>query len=64
MTIAVTGATGTIGSELVRLLSAAGEDVRAFTRRPERQQPMPGLEWAEADLADAERLPRRLSPAG
>ncbi|WP_435805475.1 NAD-dependent epimerase/dehydratase family protein [Streptomyces canus] len=32
--ILVTGATGHVGSELVRRLAAAGEPVRAMTRRP------------------------------
>jgi uncharacterized protein YbjT (DUF2867 family) len=34
--IAVAGAPGTIGSELVRLLVAAGADVRALVRDPDR----------------------------
>ncbi|MGQ4429400.1 MULTISPECIES: NAD(P)H-binding protein [unclassified Streptomyces] len=34
--ILVTGATGTIGSEVVRQLAARGEKVRALTRDPER----------------------------
>jgi uncharacterized protein YbjT (DUF2867 family) len=34
--ILVTGATGTIGSELVRHLAARGEKVRALTRDPAR----------------------------
>ena len=32
MVVTVTGSTGTIGSELVRLLSAAGVPVRAIVR--------------------------------
>ncbi|MGK7312971.1 MAG: SDR family oxidoreductase [Candidatus Longimicrobiales bacterium M2_2A_002] len=56
--IAVTGATGTVGSELVRVLSERGEAVRALTRRPEEQPSVEGVEWVEADLAD------RGGPAG
>ena len=33
-TIAVVGATGTIGSRVVSALAAAGEEVRAIARRP------------------------------
>ncbi|WP_131724836.1 NAD(P)H-binding protein, partial [Mycobacteroides abscessus] len=36
MTILVTGATGNVGRPLVDLLVAAGADVRAVTRHPER----------------------------
>ena len=54
--IAVTGATGTIGSELVRLLVEAGREVRALTRRPGDQDPRPGVEWVGADLSDRSGL--------
>ena len=36
--ILVTGATGTVGSELVRLLVTAGGDIRAATRSPEKAE--------------------------
>ena len=55
--IVATGATGHIGSELVRLLSAKNVAVRALTRDPRRAQPMPGVEWVRGDLADVESLP-------
>lgn len=55
--IVVTGATGTIGSELVRLLSERGQPVRAVSRRAEVQPPLPDVEWVQADLADRPRLP-------
>src|SRR4051812_10283672 len=42
--ILVTGATGTIGSEVVRQLVARGEKVRALTRDPERAELPPGVE--------------------
>ena len=35
MSVLVTGATGTVGSVVVKQLVAAGLDVRAFTRSPE-----------------------------
>jgi uncharacterized protein YbjT (DUF2867 family) len=58
MVITVTGSTGTIGSELVRLLSDAGAPTRALFhhRRPE---PLPGVVHAQADLRDE----RALEPA-
>jgi len=55
--IIVTGGSGTIGSELLRLLSARGVGVRALSRRPERGAALPGVEWVEGDLADREALP-------
>jgi uncharacterized protein YbjT (DUF2867 family) len=55
--IVVTGATGHIGSELVRLLSRKGVSVRAVTRDPHRAQPLPGVEWVQRDLRDARSLP-------
>ncbi|MFE3034178.1 NAD(P)H-binding protein [Streptomyces canus] len=42
--ILVTGATGTIGSDVVRRLVARGEKVRALTREPGRAQLPPGAE--------------------
>lgn len=54
--IAVTGSTGTIGRELVRILSERGELVRALTRHPRRRDALPGVDWVEADLADRKRL--------
>lgn len=58
--IAVTGATGTIGSELIRLLSeragAEEADVLALTRRPEGGPTLEGVRWVRADLAEREEL--------
>ncbi|TMR92736.1 NAD(P)H-binding protein [Nonomuraea basaltis] len=48
--IVVTGATGNVGGELVRLLTAAGEQVTAVSRRP---APLPeNVRHFEADLAE------------
>lgn len=55
--IVVTGATGTVGSHLVRRLSGVGERVRALSRRPGRGEQLAGVEWIEADLAHREELP-------
>ena len=59
MLITVTGSTGTIGSELVRLLSDGGTPIRAVLRNVRKSRPLRRVVWAQADLAD-ERL---LEPA-
>lgn len=61
--IAVTGATGHIGSELVRLLSATGRAVRALTRNPRGRPALPGVGWLGADLDDHELLRGALTGA-
>lgn len=50
--ILVTGATGTIGSEVVRQLAARGEKVRALTRDPERADVPSGVETVRGHPAD------------
>ncbi|WP_033279602.1 SDR family oxidoreductase [Streptomyces sp. NRRL F-525] len=50
--ILVTGATGTIGSEVVRQLAARGEKVRALTRDPAKAQFPAGVETARGHHAD------------
>lgn len=50
--IGVTGATGTIGSTLLPLLSERGARVRAFSRREHGGPALPGVEWRKADLAE------------
>ncbi|GAA4205674.1 SDR family oxidoreductase [Microbispora amethystogenes] len=55
--ILVTGATGTIGREVVRLLAAGGERVRAMTRTPGKiASPAPGVEVVRGDFTDPESL--------
>lgn len=54
--VIVTGATGNIGSELVRLLAWDGVAVRALSRRREHGERLPGVEWMRADLGDRESL--------
>lgn len=58
MVITVTGATGLIGSELVRLLSELGMATRAVTRSAARVDTRSGVAWIQADLRD----PRMLEP--
>jgi uncharacterized protein YbjT (DUF2867 family) len=53
--ILVTGASGTIGSELVRQLVARGTSVRAMTRDPGRVQGVPVI---QGDFEDADSLRR------
>jgi uncharacterized protein YbjT (DUF2867 family) len=50
--IVVTGSTGTIGSELVRLLAAAGADTRAIYHRAESGARPAQVRFLRADLAD------------
>jgi len=47
--ILVTGSTGTLGRALVPQLTAAGHEVRAFSRRP-RPSSTPPQAWATGDL--------------
>src|SRR5207245_6193192 len=49
--VAVTGATGLLGSEVVRELTHAGTAVRAVVRRePAPGEQIPGVEYVVADL--------------
>lgn len=50
--ILVTGSTGNVGSRLVRLLSSAGQAVRAFTRAGEKSSFDPKVEVAAGDFTD------------
>ena len=61
--IAVTGATGTIGTELIRQLAGLDEPVRALSRDPPSDRGPAGVEWVEADLARWESLPGALKGA-
>jgi uncharacterized protein YbjT (DUF2867 family) len=56
--ILVTGATGTVGSEVVRQVSAAGVPVRALVRDPARGEALagPGVEIVPGDLLDPASL--------
>jgi uncharacterized protein YbjT (DUF2867 family) len=52
MRILVTGATGTVGAELVMLLSRDNHHVRAVSRKPGLGEPPAGVEAVAADLND------------
>jgi uncharacterized protein YbjT (DUF2867 family) len=54
--ITVTGSTGTIGSELVQLLSDAGAPTRAVFRDARKVRPLPSVVWLQADLRDTRVL--------
>src|SRR5215470_1001594 len=56
MVITVTGSTGTIGSDLVRLLSDAAAPTRAVLRDSSRARPLPSVAWLQADLTQTELL--------
>lgn len=64
MVIAVSGSTGSIGSELVRLLSRAAIPTRAILRNPQRTQSLSHVVWLQADLADADSLEPALAGTG
>jgi uncharacterized protein YbjT (DUF2867 family) len=46
----VTGATGYVGARLLRRLAGDGRPVRALARRPERVEPLDGVEAVRGDL--------------
>ncbi|WP_324651784.1 SDR family oxidoreductase [Georgenia sp. H159] len=54
MRVLVTGASGTLGRDVLPVLLAAGLDVRALSRSP-RTGP-PGVTWVRADLATGDGL--------
>ena len=54
--ILVTGATGSVGRELMAQLAERGETVRAMTRRPQEIHVPPGAEAVYGDAEDAESL--------
>src|ERR687891_2758074 len=58
--ILITGATGTVGSELVKRLSAEGVQVRAVTRDPGKADiiRLPQVEVVKGDLEDADSIRR------
>ena len=60
MSILVTGATGNVGSRLVRGLTAAGHKVRAFTRSGEKAKFDGNVEVVTGDFKDKDSLRRAL----
>ncbi len=61
--ILVTGATGTIGSDVVRQLAARGAKVRALTRDPAKARVPAGVEVVRGDYGDPASLDAALSGA-
>jgi uncharacterized protein YbjT (DUF2867 family) len=61
--ILVTGATGTIGGEVVRQLAARGEKVRAMTRDPAKARVPAGVEVVRGEFLDAESVDAALAGA-
>jgi uncharacterized protein YbjT (DUF2867 family) len=57
----VTGATGYVGSRLLRRLAQEGRPVRALARRPEAVEPLDGVEAVRGDLLDPAGLHRALA---
>jgi nucleoside-diphosphate-sugar epimerase len=53
--ILVTGGTGAIGGEVVRLLSQAGTPSRAPIRNPNQRQEFPAISIVPSNLLEAER---------
>ena len=60
MTVLVTGATGLLGNNVVRLLLEQGEAVRVFVREQSDPRPLAGLDVVQAvgDLRDADAVLR------
>lgn len=56
--ILLTGATGYVGGELLRVLAAAGHRVRCLSRQPERLRlrSLPGVDVCEGDVLEAGSL--------
>ena len=54
--IVVFGATGTIGDELISILSGEGVPAIAVTRSRLPPRPLPGIRWVQADLAEPDSL--------
>jgi uncharacterized protein YbjT (DUF2867 family) len=56
----VTGATGYVGTRLLRRLAGAGRPVRALARRPDRVESLEGVEAVRGDLLTGAGLSRAL----
>ncbi|WP_235921049.1 NAD-dependent epimerase/dehydratase family protein [Foetidibacter luteolus] len=61
--IVVTGATGLVGSHLVKELARQGKQVRALYNRTAPAGNMPGIEWVKADILDVVALEEVLADA-
>lgn len=56
MAILVTGATGTVGSQVLRFLDGQGAEVRALTRSPNKARLPNGVTAVQGDLTDLDSL--------
>ena len=54
--VTLTGSSGTIGTELVSLLSAAGAPTRAVVRDARKARAVPHIAWLQADLSNPDLL--------
>ncbi|MEU6832902.1 NAD(P)H-binding protein [Nocardia beijingensis] len=61
--IVITGATGTIGSEIIRQLSSRGAAIRAVTRDPDRADVPAGVEVARGDYTDVASMAKAMAGA-
>ncbi|MDG9706534.1 SDR family oxidoreductase, partial [Streptomyces sp. DH37] len=61
MTILVTGATGTVGRQIVEQLVKRGADVRALVRDPAKASFPAGVAVVQGDLLDVDSLRNALS---
>ena len=61
--ILVTGATGTVGREVVAQLLGAGQPVRGMTRNPTKAKFDPRVEVVQGDFADADSLAKAVNGA-
>ncbi|MEU2103426.1 NAD(P)H-binding protein [Nocardia sp. NPDC019255] len=61
--IVITGATGTIGSEIIRQLSERGTAIRAVTRDPDRADVPAGVEVARGDYTDVASMAKAMAGA-
>lgn len=62
--VMVTGATGGIGQAVVAALAAAGHQVSAVGRDPDRLRPVPGIRAVTADLARPQQLAQAIGEPG
>jgi uncharacterized protein YbjT (DUF2867 family) len=58
--ILVTGATGTVGKQVLNFLDGEQADVRALTRTPDKAKFPTGVTAVQGDLADIDRGAPRL----
>ena len=63
MRIAITGASGFIGANLVPLLEKAGHELRLLSRQPARQKNSASTEWVYGELQDNASLRNLVSGA-